>query len=144
MKRINFLFLFFLISTLSVMAQDDEKAAIIKVIEDEHKYSSEWNLEKMAATFDQSESLLWGNGLSWSAKGWDPLSKLFKDHIANNPDPRELQEFYNYDITIAGNRAWVVFEKKDKGDSKAVSKELRILVKRGEEWKIAALLFMGI
>lgn len=139
MKRLGFFFLFLLIGSLSVVAQNNEKAAIIKVIENEHRYFCERNYEKWAATFDQTENILWGNGINSSMKGWEAMDKTFKEFFANNPDPSEPSVRIEYDVTITEDRAWVAcLQINEKGNE---GKRLTSLIKRDGEWKIAVLLF---
>lgn len=141
--KLNALIVLLSLFCFSLSAQVDDKAAIIKVIEDEHRFFCEKNFEKMAATYDQTENLLWGNGIEWSVKGWDAISKGYKDYFANNPDPVAPSVFYNYDITIVNDRALAIFDHKKKEGDQVATKEIRILIKRDGEWKIAALSFFG-
>jgi len=98
-------------------------------------------LKKWAATFDQTENLLWGNGIRMSMKGWDAIAKGFKEYFTNNPDPVEPSVRYEYDITSTDDRARVAcLQKNEEGNE---MKRLTILIKRDGEWKIAALLFLG-
>ncbi|MEN0050932.1 MAG: hypothetical protein AAF806_27960 [Bacteroidota bacterium] len=142
--RINVLIAVLSLCYLSLSAQTDDKAAIIKVIEDEHRFFCEKNFEKMAMTFDQTENLLWGDGIEWSIKGWETIAKGFQDYFANDPEPIEPDIFYNYDITIGNDRAIAVFDHKKKDKEKSTAKGVRILVKRDGAWKITALSFLGL
>ena len=142
MKKPGILFLFLLSYSVAIYAQDNEKTAIIKLMEEEHKYIQARDYQKFAACFYQSENFLWGNGLNLSQKGWGAFSKMVIDMIQKDPEPKEPMIYFNYDIWVAGDRAWVVFEKRPKGSDKAISKEQRTLIKVDGEWKIATLLFL--
>lgn len=138
------IFLFLLLPSISLLAQDSEKQAIIKVIEDGHFAACERDFEKYASYFDQNEKVLWGDGINYSCRGWDEVVALVKPHYEKYPNPLETAIFYNYQISIAGAKAWATFDKKKKGGSDPISKEQRILVKKNGEWKLVAMLFFPI
>lgn len=139
MKRLYFLFLFSLIASLSVVAQDSEKASVIQVIEDEHNFFCERNYDKWAATYDQTENILWGNGVGFSMRGWEMMSKEFKTYFADNPEPTKPSTIFDHEVTINGDRAWVTSSQRNPNGN--VSKRLTSLIKREGQWKIVALLF---
>ena len=141
MKRLTFCFLFLLAGTLVTVAQDSEKQAIIEVIEGEHQAACALDFEKFGGYYDQSDKVFWGDGINYSLKGWDEVVAIVKPYFEQEPNPAEPAVFYNYQISIAGNKAWAAFDKKKRGGSAPISKEQRILIKKNGEWKLVAMLF---
>jgi len=144
MKKINLLIVLILLIGLTVNAQKAEKSAIIKVIEAEHLAYAQRNLEKMASYYAQSENSVAGDGITFTAKGWEENFKGYQSYFADNPDPIEPSIGYNYDISISGDKAWVTFNQKKKNAEKDSTKQLRILVKQKGEWKISGMLFFEL
>ena len=143
MKNTTFT-LFLLLLSIHLLAQDTDKKAIIKVIEGEHLAHCSRDFEKYASYFDQNEKVLWGDGINYSCKGWEDVIALMKPWMEQNPKPQEASIFYNYQISVAGNKAWANFDKKNKGGTNPISKEQRILVKKNGEWKLVAMIFFPI
>ena len=143
MKKINLLIVLILLIGLTVNAQDAEKTAIIKVIEAEHLAYSQRNLEKMASYYAKSENSVSGDAITFIAKGWEEDYKGYQSYFVDSPNPIEPKIYYNYDITISGNKAWVTFNQKEKKAKKASAKQLRILVKQNGAWKITGVLFFS-
>ena len=139
MKHLCFFLLFSLITSFSVVAQDSEKASVIQVIENEHNFFCERQYDKWAATYDQTENILWGNGVGFSMRGWAMVSKEFKAYFADNPAPTKPSTIFDYEATINGDRAWVTSSQRNPNGN--VGKRLTSLIKREGEWKIVALLF---
>ena len=137
MKR--FSFFLFLLTSLSVVAQDNQEAAVIQVIQDEHSFFCERNYDKWAATYDQTDKILWGNGVGFSMRGWEMMSKEFKTYFADNPEPTKPSTIFDHQATIDGDRAWVTSSQRNPDGN--LSKRLTSLIRREGKWKIVALLF---
>jgi|GEM_PF-2041892 len=132
---------FLLLLSISLLAQNNEKQAIIEVIEGEHVAAASKDFNKFAGYYDQNENVIWGNGITYSYKGWAEVGKTIKSLMEQDPEPMDPSVFYNYQISIAGNKAWATFDKKEKGGSHPISKEQRILIKKNGEWKLVTALF---
>lgn len=139
MKRLYFSLFFLLFISFSILAQDSEKASVIQVIEAEHNFFCERNYDKWAATYDQTENILWGNGVGYSMRGWEMMSKEFKTYFAENPAPAKPSTIFDHQATINGDRAWVTSSQRNPDG--IVSKRLTSLIQREGKWKIVALLF---
>jgi hypothetical protein len=71
--------------------------------------------------------------------GWDEIVAAFKEHMEESPEPVQPSTRYDYDVTIAGDRAWAACLQKNADGS--VGKRLTLLAKRAGVWKITSLLF---
>lgn len=144
MKKAIFCTCVLLIFVFSIKAQDVEKQAIIDVIEGEHLAACAQDFETFSSFYDHGENVIWGNGVTYSFKGWTEVEKQVSQFMEQAPNPLEPSEFYNYQIWVAGDQAWVTFDKKNSGGSSPVSKEQRILVKKNGEWKLVVMLFFPL
>lgn len=122
----------------------DDRAAIIEVIESEQKYFSQRDFDKYATTFVHTDNVYWGDGITYTKYSWQALAHHMQTYMANNPEPVEPQEYFNYDIKIVGNKAWALFNKRDKGETETLTNEHRILVKEDGKWKIKTLIFFTL
>lgn len=109
----------------------------------EHHFSG-MEVEAFSSFYDHNENVIWGNGLTYSFKGWKEVEKQIRPVMEQAPNPLEPSEFYNYQISVAGNQAWATFDKKNKGSNRPVSKEQRVLVKKDGEWKLIVMLFFTL
>ncbi|NRB53155.1 MAG: nuclear transport factor 2 family protein [Saprospiraceae bacterium] len=141
--KIGILFLGFAILSVTAVAQDQDRKAIIEVIEGEHQAFLDRDFERFMSFVDKTETVLWGDGISLSLKGYTEVYNSFKAFIEKNPEPFERDFLKDLNISIAGEKAWVVMERRGKSGN-LISKEQRILVKRNDGWKIAVMLAFGV
>ncbi len=96
------------------MPKKQRKELLLKVIEAEHLAYSQRNLEKMASYYAQSENSVAGDGITFTAKGWEENFKGYQSYFVDYPDPIEPRIGYKYDISISGDKAsWVTFNQKN-------------------------------
>ena len=140
--KIGILLLGLFTLSATVVGQDQDRKAIIEVIEGEHQAFLDRDFERFMSFVDKTETVLWGDGISLSLKGYTEVSNSFKAFMKKNPEPFEQDFLGDFNISLAGNKAWVILERRGKSGN-LISKEQRILVKRNGVWKIAVMLAFG-
>jgi hypothetical protein len=133
---------------------EEEKKAIIDVIEEETAAFVARDFDRLAATYIQDETnirLTASKSRYIYHVGWEKLSSRFKNYFENNPEPEQWRQGRKkYRIKVYKECAWVVFENvgfHSKGSmseltGKAV--DVRFLEKVDGEWKIVYLSHVNI
>lgn len=144
MKKLLLLTALLIGNAIFLAAQEADKKAIIKLIEDEHLWHCQKDYEKVASTFDHGENVIHGNGVDDYRVGWSTLSEAYKAYYLKNPEPTEPAEFYDYEIAFNknGNKAWATFYSREKGQKSPRGKEMRGVKKIEGEWKITSVLYI--
>ena len=131
---------------------EEEKKAIIAVIEEETDAAVHSDYERWANTYVQDETNI---RLSASSNdynyvvGWDELSSNFKEAFEETADQEPMSRGVktNYKIKVYGNAAWAVCDEKfvstETGEDMGWSAiEARFLEKVDGEWKMVFLSFV--
>lgn len=137
------------------LALDREKAAILRLIEEET--TAFWNKDLAAwaqCWVHEPYIRRWG---WWGARGgitlrdgWDQQIERMRALMAANPVRNQSAALVRRErlvVRIAGEMAWVTFDQHapetgDGMDIAGLSHEIRILEKHGGAWKIAGLFFL--
>ena len=141
--------LLIILSFQKSMADENEEAAIKKVIENETKFAYDNNYEEFAKTWVHESYALWtvvGNNYHTELIGWDSIGINFQQWMeaAKEPFTEEVIR-KNFSYRIYGNGAWVTFEQyhksdMDKNPEHLPGRALRVLEKTDDGWK---MVFMG-
>lgn len=129
---------------------EQEKAAILKVIEEES--AAFWNKDfaAFAACWVHGPHVRtmgwWADGGVTVVEGWEERSRRTQAHMAASPEPNPTANNVirkNMNIRIFPDVAWLTFDQygEDTGDETmdmpGLSRETRILEKQDGRWKIA-------
>ena len=123
MKKSVFLLIFLFFGVSTAIAQDSEKQRIIEVVEGEHLAYSARDFDKYMSFVNHSNNILWGDGINRAYKGIDEVRFAWKKFFEAYPNPIEPGVFYDYNISIAGDKAWANFYRKKKGANSPISQE---------------------
>ena len=151
MKKIIFSILAVSLIAGSVYCQEkidieEEKKAIIAVIEEETDAFIDKDFDRFAATYVQDETtirLYASNHSHLYTVGWEEWSSMIKEWIENYPEPIENTEVKsNFKIKVYKDCAWAVFDIEvynSEGEFTGKSIGVNFLEKVNGEWKIAYL-----
>ena len=128
---------------------EEEKKAIIAVIEEETAAFVDRDFDRLAACYVMDETnirLTASKSHYVYHKGWKELSASFKNYFENYPEPEKwMQGRKQYAIKVYPECAWVVFENEgflSAGSSSRLTgkaADVRFLEKHNGEWKIVYL-----
>jgi tetratricopeptide (TPR) repeat protein len=155
LKKFNFLTvillsLFIMSSFQKSMADEKDEAAIKKVIENETKFAFDANYEEFAKTWVHEPYALWTSAGNYNHNeflGWDSIGINLKRWMESWTEPFADEVIRkNFSYRIYGNGAWVTYEQYNKSSMEKnpdllPSRQLRILEKTDDGWKIA---FVGV
>jgi hypothetical protein len=128
--------------------QEQEKAAILKTIEDESRFFYKKDHVSWSKFYVQSPKLHWicvEEGVSLRAKGWEDLNQFVATWMKENPDPIDYEkaEFKsnNAQVTIEGNMAFATMESSNiQPDGKVrYTVSSRTMLKENNTWKILSM-----
>lgn len=125
---------------------DDHQAAIQKVCAAETQAWLDNDYQAWASTHAHSENalLLWTNpdGSAGTMLGWADISKTIQEAAANSSKRTAKLTLENFRFTIRGDMAFVQYDQTlTEADGKTTkSREHRVLVAEGGQWKIEAVL----
>ena len=155
MKKIIFSILALSLIACSFSCQEkidieQEKEAIIAVMEGPTDAYLDKDFDRFAAAFVQDETLagLTANKSGYRYnEGWAEISSFFKEYVKNNPEPSTIKhEKTNYKIKVYKESAWAIFDESSfysDGEIRSKSIGVRILEKVNGEWKIAYISFIS-
>lgn len=118
----------------------DNRQEIITVLKNETDYFAKKDFEKWSQQWSHAPDVLFTytvNNQANVARGWEQLSKMIKDAMAEYTSikPNYERDFHN--ITLDGNLAVVHFTQKDSLDGTPTTKhETRTLKREGGKWKL--------
>ena len=154
MKKIIFSLLALMLIAGSICCQEkidieEEKKAIIAVIEEETDAFIDRDFDRLAATYVQDETNIRLQARKSNYRylvGWEELGSGFKEFFENNPEPStDKAEKINFKIKVYKESAWAVNDEVKYDDEGEVSSKLivvRFLEKVNGEWKIVYLSFV--
>ena len=125
-----------------IVNKPDNRQEIITVLKNETDYFAKKDFEKWSQQWSHSPDILFTytvNNQANVARGWEQLSKMVKQVMAEftNMKPDYKRDFHN--ITIDGNLAVAHFTQNDSLDGTPTTKhESRTLKREGGKWKIIA------
>jgi len=120
--------------------KSDNRQEIITVLKNETDYFAKKDFEKWSQQWSHSPDIVFTytvNNQANVAKGWEQLSKLMKDVMAEYSSIKPNYERDFHDITVDGNLAVAHFTQRDSLDGTPTTKdESRTLKREGGKWKI--------
>jgi hypothetical protein len=133
---------------------DEEKKAIMKVLLEEGKLFSEFDMEGLAALHITDESATRYDGVEVYS-GWEDIASLLKSYMVNIAESEGTDEWEatndkeNAVIKVTGNTAWVIcdniwhweYEGKPQSDT---NKQIAFFEKIDGKWMISFNAFVGI
>ena len=132
-------------TTVTFAQKSGDEAAIQKVLNESRAAFGKRDLPGFAAHFIKSPTLYYqvyaGEGQLIMAQGWEAMTHMVGGHMKNDADA------FNAELTasdtrihVNGNMAWVTQTGHwEKAGQKSQSRDLTILEKQANQWKIAAL-----
>jgi len=147
---LSFFIVLFLLTNISCQKiKENEKEAIIAVIEEATNAYKARDFGRVAAIWVQDESIIRLNsgnyGHSYS-KGWENIGTAYKDLFEANPEAITTKyEKVNYKIEIYKKSAWVVHDEliyDSENEYQYTQIGVHLLVKKKGLWKIVYLSYV--
>ena len=128
--------------------QANEEEAIKAVVQAQNKAFRARNADAWQALWVHDANVtrtLVANGAYYSQTGWDKVSAALIQEMKENPTPiAAVPTMENFVVRRDGNLAWVFWDQHSSSSQnpteKNVSREYRVLLKDGGQWKLASTL----
>lgn len=131
------------ISTEQTLSFEEEKAAILKTINDETKAAFNRDYEAWKSKWIHESSLTktyidFSDSTFTETLGWNEIDDFVRTYIEEHPEPDPLPTLVDdISVRLYGSGAWVSFEQNDA--VRGLKRETRLMEKVDGEWKIAGM-----
>lgn len=122
---------------------EQEKAAILKVLNDETKaafnrdYES-WKAKWIHKAYVTKTYMNFADSSMTETLGWNEIDDFVRTYIEEHPEPAPVPKLVDkIKVRLYGNGAWVNYEQDDA--KLGIKRETRLMEKENGQWKIAGM-----
>ncbi|WKN45734.1 hypothetical protein [Tunicatimonas pelagia] len=130
-------------ATNQAHSSEEEKAAIIKALNDETKAAFQRNYESWQEKWVHDSTITktyinFADSSFSESVGWNEISSFVKTFIEQHPEPEPVPTLVNdIDVRLYENGAWVSYEQQD--SLRGLKRETRLMEKINGQWRIAGM-----